>query len=629
MRYVNCLGVSVAVVFCAAAVFGQTAPAPKREAPAVKPAAPASSPRGPAKPGDLAPAVSAALEKAQSTGDFAAASVALTEHMDTVVASAPEKDARAFRDAAHGLRLVRLCVSAPEAARRDLLAYLRTNRPLAGAVVFVLDPATDTMPAAAALLDRLRRERGEAAARLPGLTAAMVAVHDTPLTAQINENTATAPDPVALFDYFAKAEGRLVFSPATTPPELLAFVVNATSAVDDLEWAAGRYPSNRDVGQRFFDITYDYEHFNSGSKKKVTQAGFTLPNIMKYGGVCADQAYFACGVGKALGVPTVYVVANSAEVGHAWVGYLQSRNRGAVWDFSEGRYDAYRWIRGNIVDPRSRKKVSDAEVGLLAALNVVSAEDREASEAMVDAAKRLLASPPKAGAGGAAGSGARRPAGKQRTGAPAEALALLEAAVNLSPGNVNAWRAMAEMASEGKMKNEEKSRWSAALRRLCGEEHADFAQEIMRPLIASMPSLADQADVWAGMSRDLAKRPDLAADALLELGKVREKQGDNAAALAVYDQILQRYAHVGMFVVDAVEASARLLEKSGRQGEVPALLEECWRRIQKPDTSGFFWGGSAWFRVGLMYADALRKAGRAADAEQTLRTIGIIPRSAR
>ena len=76
--------------------------------------------------------------------------------------------------------------------------------------------------------------------------------------------------------------------------------------------------------------------------KKVTAAGWSLPNILQHGGVCADQAYFAVTVGKSIGVPTAYTIGLGGEVGHAWVGFLQARGkrgRGVDVDASGELYD--------------------------------------------------------------------------------------------------------------------------------------------------------------------------------------------------------------------------------------------------------------------------------------------------
>src|SRR5205807_3987797 len=116
---------------------------------------------------------------------------------------------------------------------------------------------------------------------------------DKPLERHINENTAKGADPIEIFDYYVKNESRMYFGIRNVPAELLAYVVDTTASVEEMGWALQKYAGDKEVGKRFFDVKYDYDNFRKGTPKKITTLGFTLPNILKYGGVCADQAYFA------------------------------------------------------------------------------------------------------------------------------------------------------------------------------------------------------------------------------------------------------------------------------------------------------------------------------------------------
>lgn len=82
----------------------------------------------------------------------------------------------------------------------------------------------------------------------------------------------------------------MFFGVRNVPAELLAWVVDTTAAIEEMQWALAKYRGDPAVGSRFFDIEYDYAAFKTGATKKVTEAGFNLPNILKHGGVCADQA---------------------------------------------------------------------------------------------------------------------------------------------------------------------------------------------------------------------------------------------------------------------------------------------------------------------------------------------------
>src|SRR5262249_20341397 len=144
------------------------------------------------------------------------------------------------------------------------------------------------------------------------------------------------------------------------------------------------------VGGRFFDIRYDFNHLRRGTPKQVTLEGFTLQNIAKFGGVCADQAYFAMSVGKAIGVPTALAVGEGGRSAHAWVGFLQAQNGRGSWNFDIGRYEAYQGVRGDVVDAQTRREIPDSYVSLLAESIGTRPVDREASVALTDAALRLI-----------------------------------------------------------------------------------------------------------------------------------------------------------------------------------------------------------------------------------------------
>ena len=112
------------------------------------------------------------------------------------------------------------------------------------------------------------------------------------------ENRAESADPVILFDYFTVNENRMFFGLRDVSAELLVYVVDSTASINDMLWALDRYAGERNVGARFFDIDYDHDHFRKGEPKKVTIAGWNLPNILRYGGVCADQAESGASMSK-------------------------------------------------------------------------------------------------------------------------------------------------------------------------------------------------------------------------------------------------------------------------------------------------------------------------------------------
>ncbi len=299
------------------------------------------------------------------------------------------RDGEALAHAAWAVRLVRLVGGAESPRRKDMLKYLRANPALARRLVFVVRFDVEDPVEICRALDLLRAEHGGALDRYGGLAAAICVVHDKPLSRRINENQAAAPNIADIFGFYTANERRMLFGIKTVPAEVLIFVVDTTASIQEMRWALSKYAGDREVGARFFDIRYDQNHFRTGAEKAVTQAGYDLPNILRHGGVCADQAYFAMSVGKSIGVPTAYVIGRSGQMGHAWVGFLQAKGKGAVWNFDTGRYEAYRAVQGVVQDPQTRTRVPDAFVSLMAELIASREADRHAAAAYTDAAVRL------------------------------------------------------------------------------------------------------------------------------------------------------------------------------------------------------------------------------------------------
>ncbi len=337
--------------------------------------------------------ITATLDALEQSGDFEQAQAVLQQQFDHVIASADRKDKQLFRDAAFALRLVRQLKQADETVRVELLKYLQENAALASTLSFLIKPDRDDPGKVYALLNELRKHRADRLDDYANLVAAICVVHEDPFRRRVNENVGQSPSPLAIFDYFVANEKRMLFGIRDVPAELLIYVVDTTASVAEMTWALSRYAGDPAVGARFFDIEYDLDHFRRGQPKKVTLAGWNLPNILQYGGVCADQAYYAMSVGKSIGVPTAYASGRASTVSHAWVGFLQARGPNAWWNFDMGRYAEYQGVRGNVLDPQIRRRIPDSFISLLAELARNSRAYRQAAAAYTDAAMRLLKPP--------------------------------------------------------------------------------------------------------------------------------------------------------------------------------------------------------------------------------------------
>jgi hypothetical protein len=557
------------------------------------------------------------LAELQEAGDFEAAAAGLQEQFDEVITRADPGNKDLFREAAFALRLVGQLKEAETVNRLELLAFLRAHEELAASVAFLVKADGEDPAEVYTLLDRLRQRRGDVLGTYANLAAAVCVVHDRHLARKINENTAQAADPLLIFDYYAANERRMLFGVRNVPAELLVYVVDTTASLEEMTWALGRYAGDPVVGARFFDIDYDYEHVRDGDPKEVTVAGWNLPNILRYGGVCVDQAYFAVTVGKAIGVPTAYAFGADSTVSHAWVGFLQARGNAAWWNFDVGRYPAYQGVRGNVRDPQTGRRVPDSFVSLSAELAGVEATDRWAAVAYTDAAVRVLELAEQGG-GGARGA-------DETTGEPspsAAALALLEQGLRLSPGYARGWMAVRGLADGGGMTLEQTKRWADVLHRLCGRRYPDFYLAVLRPMIASIDDVRQQNALWNKAFALFRDRHDLAASVRMSQGRMWRQAGQPARAGQCYEDVIYRYANAGPFVLSALNEAEKLLASAGRGDKVLALYDRAFNGIKRPpNIAGPYYRQSNYYRVGRRYAERLHQAGYGPQATAILTRI--------
>ncbi len=571
----------------------------------------------------IRPSIEHALNQVKADGHCEAAALALAGVFDQVIAFGdPEDDKALFVEAAFALRLVRLVAAADASARGDLLAYLLANPDLAHTLAFIVKPEREKPAEVLAMLQRLRASHCDTLNTYANLAAAMCVVHDRSLARQINENKVTAPNPVLLFEYFIANEKKMLFGVRSMPAELLIYVVDSVASIPEMQWALQRYGGDANVGNRFFDIEYDYDHYREAKPKKVTAAGYSLPNILKYGGVCADQAHFAVAVGKSIGVPAAYTVGESGTVSHAWVGFVQADRKSAWWNFTTGRYAEYQGVRGTVEDPQTGQRVADSSVSLLADFVGAKPFARQAAAALTDAARRLLKEDDDAI------FEPERPAGfestEPRAATTEEGLALLEAGLKGCPGYAPGWFLVRQLAQDGRLSLDDKKRWGTVLHRLCGERYPDFYLAIVKPMIETIDDVNEQNALWNAAFKVFQNRHDLAASVRMEQGMLWLEHGEPEKAGQCFEDVINRYANAGPFVIDALSAANGILREKGDTRRIVAMYQRAWSQTKQPeDMAGVFVTQSNWFRVGMAYASWLQTAGLDADAAKVMGSLGV------
>lgn len=575
-------------------------------------------PRDPKADRDLAEALrseaASAVDALAAGGTFEEAQARTQRAMDAAIAHAPLTDLGLFRDLALAHRQTMQVAGATRASSQKLLGILRRNPDLGGALGFLIGPEDD-LARVFSVLESLADSRGvEPVVKLSSISAALCVVHDAPSSHPAHGQI--APNPLEIFDHFAAHQGRMIFNLQSLPPELAVYLVDVAVPMNELKWAFDRYTGDSMIGRHYHDVPYDTEHFKRGAPKKILEHGYTLPNLLVYGGICGDQAFFAESIAKAVGAPSATVSGRGGAIGHAWVGFLTKAGEGRYrWNFKEGCYDDYEDVRGAITDPRSRQRVTDGDLVLLAEFANLPRERREAAIALADAAARLgeirranVEFPPK-GIPGVAATHVRE------RGVEAE-LELLEAAVKAVPACRPAWMVLRELAEADALSLDQKRHWSEALMRVSGDDSPDFVAAMMRGMIASVDDLEEQSRLWQWSAKQFRSRPDLTAQMRMSEGAMWEQAERPTEAWKCYQEVVNRHINDTPEAVSALEACERLLRVEKRENQILPLWGGAWKKVRYPGVvNEFSRAGTNWHRIGTAYAARLREAGKTRDAD--------------
>ncbi len=556
--------------------------------------------------------------------DAVAAEARAREVLAAVAFHGTASDDDAWREAAFLARLTGQLAQLGPAERRAVISARREVPGAVRALAFQIGERDDVDAAYRLLLDVLEAHGTKQVGRYANLAAALCVVHDAGVVSRrVNENAVVGPEALDVFGYLVSHDRDTLWGVAGTPPGMLVYVVDAAAPVSELRWAMGKHRGDRKIGDRYHQINYDTRHLKQGTPKRITEEGFSLPNIARFGGVCVDQAYYAEHAGKSIGVPTVSITGRGSESGHCWVGFVERRGNTLRWNFDEGRYDEYEKLRGVLDDPQSGEVISSDELAIRLAFDAAPRSEREHAQALADGAAFVLEGtpPPPAPAEVARLLRAPRPVGVDG------ALQLARESLGVNAGTRDAW-ALARRVFEGPEASvRERRGWSAAALNIAGRESPYFALDQIRAIIAGMPNAQDRAQLWAWVAKRMRTWPMITAEARLSEAQAWSDAGDQHRAWMMYETILRDHVDDGQAVVHAALAMARMLRVSGRGDMVDSALGDAWRRIPRPSPGGvLFVRSSNWYRVGGAYASALERAGRLRDAESIRRQLDSVVR---
>lgn len=431
----------------------------------------------------------------------------------------------------------------------------------------------------------LQAERGMSLERAPELASAVCVVFDD-IGGGYDDVPPQAQRASWVFNYLLNARGLLRLDPLDLPLPLLVYVVEIKVSQAEVLWAMRKYRARGTMEGVYFDVPYDVEVFYGGRDKRIDAVEYTLENLARFGGICTDQAYFATQVARIMGVPAAMVIGQGGggDVAHAWMAFLDSRNRRHAWNFSSGRYETQLYWTGQLEDPQTRRSLSEAHLAVLDGLARTPTVDRFASQAILKSLDLVDES------------------------LRADALMF---AIDLCPANRTAWLALADLGAAGRLSPRQASLVAEVTRRFASGAYPDFALDVFRRLTGSL-STNEQLAKLDWIAEVVKNRIDLLASVRVEQARLLRAMKRDDEALQVLGEVLTKQLHAGPVVVDALGIVDDLLERR----DLPRLLaiyKRTWLNMPRPQIS-YFSAHTPWVRVGARYATLLARAGRLAEA---------------
>lgn len=426
--------------------------------------------------------------------------------------------------------------------------------------------AEDQPLAVLGLLNRLHGANPELFADYASLALAIALVYDVPPPPDWPHGQVSPlqlprrlPDAVAAFNYWTRLDRNNVTSHRLRrlPARELKFVVDTSTPFADLDWArANVTPPLPQLAQAYTRIQYRTERV---AKNQFMWPGrdYRLETILRDGGICVDQAYFAVQVGKARGIPTLLFRGAGLDGRHAWFGYLSTNG----WVLDAGRYAEQRFISGLARDPQTWRELTDHEL-LFLSERFHASPQFELSVVHAAMAEEYL-----------------------RRGATAPAVAAAREATRREPRNLTGWRVLlAAEEAAGVPARDREATLRAAM--LAFQRYPDLEIGFGKALAASLRARGETSLATVEEQRLVRKfhetRTDLSVQQLADALQRSLATDDLAVSLRTYRRLLEQYGSgAGIDFFDKIVSPfVTELRRRGEVGAARDALERARRTLR-------------------------------------------------
>lgn len=400
------------------------------------------------------------------------------------------------------------------------------------------------------------------------------------------------------------------------PMEMCRYLADTQLSLDERRWALNKYAQMTDLPSVYFQVQYDMDYFFKGTPKKISKVDYTLPNLLQYGGICIDQAYFTSQVCKALGMPAAIVGGhNAAGEPHAWIACVKTRRQGArtltEWDTQTARWEEQKFYTGTVVDPASGQRIHDSELVLLGAAMSLPLDRREEADAATTLAA-MVAEAIKSQ------SDELKAAGKI---GPAVVEQLLVEAVNRNLAHKRAWELAIRLRQSGQLSTDCLDRLFALLVDRTAKDYPDYSCSLALRIVPTYEA-ARREKIYQRGAEVYSHRPDLQAQLLIALGDDYAAQGKKDQALKTYRQVVAEARELTEILLIAARRAENVMVAGGHRDQAFQMYKQLFGDVRKGNPRAADYTQSAYYQLGRRLSELLGEDGQADAARQIRRKIG-------
>jgi len=529
--------------------------------------------------------------------------------------------------------VLRACEYLPQTPDADFAAWLLAHRPVARRLFRAIQEVGSAREPLAKL-HTLYEHDAQAVARHPDLAVAFAT--STPLPAPRSAEPIKRATLLESWRWYTETDVDFRCDLRKTPYEVARFLADTRLSIEERAWAVRHYHDVDNPARLFHKIEYDNAHYRHGEKKRISRVAYTLANIRKYGGVCAEQAYFASEVCKALGLPAARVTGRGKSgTHHAWVACVRAQGGRAQWDSRTGRYENHKYYTGRMRDPATGKQLYDTEVMLATLAAQLSLRRREEADLATALARRVHGYRGEVKADALLRLG-RLYNARFAEGSRPEALIdwitpsrklddamvrdLLAVALERNLAHRGAWDFILELTKAGDLSAKQAGRFLDVLVRRTRQTCPEYACDMVLRLVEHVPDVAQRLKLY-GRCAAAFGRPDLRGRVLLRVGDLHREQEDPERALRAYGQAAETCLEVPTVALRAARRAEDLLLAAEKLAPAIHMYEHLLDRAEKVDSDELsIVRSSTHYQLGLRLIHLHGLAGDA-DAARRVRRI--------